>query len=50
MKLPLTLFSALLLAPLAALDSASVSMPTVPDNLDSHDSHDWARRIRERLR
>jgi hypothetical protein len=47
MKLPLTLFTTLLLAPLAALGSASVSMPTAPDN---HDAYDWARRIRERLR
>jgi hypothetical protein len=51
MKLPLTLFTTLLLAPLAAplaaLGSASVSMPTAPDN---HDAYDLARRIRERLR
>jgi hypothetical protein len=47
MKLPLTLFTTLLLAPLSALGTASVSMHTAPDN---HDAYDLARRIRERLR
>ena len=42
----LRIFTSLLLAPLAALDSSSVSMHTAPDN---HDAHDYSERIRRRF-
>jgi DNA-binding XRE family transcriptional regulator len=42
----LRFFTALLLAPLAALHASRSSMPTAPYN---HDAHDYVERSRERL-